>query len=640
MKNLKALLDVSIGIKLIAAVLTVVGIWLGITAWNSILLIEDQEELLMKNSSERQLLIDKEISLIASEYLRQAIMFAKLDGVPLALKLNDRKFLLNIYSPIVKALNEANPENPIRVHVHAPTAVSFLRIWNPEKHSDDLSSFRRSVVEVLKNQRCVKGLEAGRSGIAIRGIAPIKDENGEIVGSIEVMTGLENLIKNTADKFGQDAALFRIRNINITALDNKNKERDYGKFSLFFSTNQAMVRELVSEEILQQSVQKPVVEIRGHTLVIATPLSNYDGSPAGIYATFTDMTPFFQVQKQTLLKAGLIGTASFSAISLVVWFLFSSVLLKPLNLSLSALKQISAGDLTINLPVKNQDEMGKLAESINQMASHLRKLIEEMNHQARELEHASVQLKKNSNSSAFNAKNAKTQADEIALISIKNEESMSSLAAANGQITATVKEIAQSSLLTVDMISQIGNQVSVASETIMKLHHHFRSIEDVMSFIQEIAEQTNLLALNATIEAARAGEAGKGFAVVAGEVKQLARQTGEAANKIVTTIQDLKIMVDESVNSVRKVNELVEPVKEISEDVSESMHQNTQAANEISRRSQEIAASTSNSVRQIENLSGAITAVADSAKTTHQTSEQLSGLADSLNRTISKFRTH
>ncbi|GID92719.1 methyl-accepting chemotaxis protein [Amorphoplanes digitatis] len=73
------------------------------------------------------------------------------------------------------------------------------------------------------------------------------------------------------------------------------------------------------------------------------------------------------------------------------------------------------------------------------------------------------------------------------------------------------------------------------------------AIGDVIKIISSIAEQTNLLALNATIEAARAGEAGKGFAVVAGEVKDLARETAEATQRVAEQIAGIQ-------NSTRTVS--------------------------------------------------------------------------------------
>ena len=68
-----------------------------------------------------------------------------------------------------------------------------------------------------------------------------------------------------------------------------------------------------------------------------------------------------------------------------------------------------------------------------------------------------------------------------------------------------------------------------------------------------------MLALNASIEAARAGEHGKGFAVVAEEIRQLADQCSESADKIANVVNTL---IGNSNRSVFKMNEVVESIKE------------------------------------------------------------------------------
>jgi putative methionine-R-sulfoxide reductase with GAF domain len=83
------------------------------------------------------------------------------------------------------------------------------------------------------------------------------------------------------------------------------------------------------------------------------------------------------------------------------------------------------------------------------------------------------------------------------------------------------------------------------------------AIGDVIKIISSIAEQTNLLALNATIEAARAGESGKGFAVVAGEVKELARETAEATQKVSDQIAGIQTSAESVAAGIQTTSETI-----------------------------------------------------------------------------------
>ena len=71
--------------------------------------------------------------------------------------------------------------------------------------------------------------------------------------------------------------------------------------------------------------------------------------------------------------------------------------------------------------------------------------------------------------------------------------------------------------------------------------HSLDESDKIVDAITQVSIQTNMLAVNGSIEAARAGEYGKGFVVVATDIRNLAHDSAENADRIkdmVKAIQD------------------------------------------------------------------------------------------------------
>jgi GAF domain-containing protein len=102
--------------------------------------------------------------------------------------------------------------------------------------------------------------------------------------------------------------------------------------------------------------------------------------------------------------------------------------------------------------------------------------------------------------------------------------------------------------------------------------------------ISGIADQTNLLALNATIEAARAGELGKGFAVVASEVKDLARETAKATQRVSDQIAGLQSSSRSVAEGIHATSEIIGQLDGVQARMGEVLEEQAKMATAFERR--------------------------------------------------------
>ncbi|HYS63903.1 MAG TPA: methyl-accepting chemotaxis protein [Paraburkholderia sp.] len=251
---------------------------------------------------------------------------------------------------------------------------------------------------------------------------------------------------------------------------------------------------------------------------------------------------------QDLFYAICIAVAVGIAASLLGSWIGRAVLVRaivnPVDATIAQFQRIADGDLTSQIVVTSNNEMGRLSAALRKMQDSLIETV---------------------NSVRQGTESIDTGVSEIASgntdLSQRTEEQAASLeetAASIEQLTSTVKQTAdnakQASSLAQGastLAAQGGNLTEQVVGTMHGIVDDSRRIADIVGVIEGIAFQTNILALNAAVEAARAGEQGRGFAVVASEVRSLAQRSAAAAKEI-------KGLIDASTARVQAGSELVE----------------------------------------------------------------------------------
>ncbi|MBU2703846.1 methyl-accepting chemotaxis protein [Sporomusaceae bacterium BoRhaA] len=367
-------------------------------------------------------------------------------------------------------------------------------------------------------------------------------------------------------------------------------------------------------------------------------------------------------------------------LGMAIGFFAARRISRPVNELAVVARKVAAGDLTEQVKIDSQDEIGQLAAAFNTMVLQLKDLIKHVTVNAEQVAASSEELTANAEQSAQATNQVALSITDVAAGANEQMEAASeasnvveTMSAGIQQIAANANQVAAQSAnaadkaknggkeveMAVKQMSQIEDTVNSSAQVVAKLGERSKEIGQIVDTISGIAGQTNLLALNAAIEAARAGEQGKGFAVVAEEVRKLAEQSQEAAKKIAELIGDIQgdtdkavIAMNEGTQEVKTGAEVVnaagiafKEIMEVIDQVSDQVKEISAAIQQMATGSQQIVGS----VKKIDDLSkkSAGESQSVSAATEEQlasmeeiatASQTLAQLAQELQTAVTKFR--
>ncbi len=486
-------------------------------------------------SASQAALAEKSLSSIKNQALTIAAMAAAIPGVQKAYEMarngqeaEGRAFLRQKMDPIHQSVTSTLNIKYFKIHFHLPPAKSFLRIWRKAgQHDggDNLSSFRKTVLAVNKENKPVTGIEIGRGGFAIRGLVPINSPDGTHLGSVECLFDFNKIFKTARLLTTDNVAVYMLtRDLDIARKLKKKNLPQSADLVRVFSSNASATDPFIQKALLIKSLKdKTSIQLNGH-LLTGLPIKDFSGSTQGVLIFVRDAAK--QLAVITKIRSGLIIGGS-ALLLLLCFFLYisSSSIVKNLNKIIEQLKKSS----------------GSIANASSEISSSSQAVASGASEQAASLEETSASMEETTSTIKANADNAQ-QAD---------------------QLMRQAKEVTNTASASMQELLVSMTDISRASEETSKI---IKNIDDV-------AFQTNLLALNAAVEAARAGEAGAGFAVVADEVRDLALRSTEAAKNtaqlIESTIEKVKNGEKIANNSTETFNKVADSTNKVSELVNE-----------------------------------------------------------------------
>jgi methyl-accepting chemotaxis protein len=432
--------------------------------------------------------------------------------------------------------------------------------------------------------------------------APVKDR-GEVIGVLAFQLSIAaiNKIMTQRSGMGETGESYLIGPDLLMRSDSFLDPVNHTVSASFSDPDKGKVdTEAANAAIRGETGENIIIDYNGNPVLSAYTPVKVGENTWGLLAEIDEAEAFASIK---MLKLETFVIAVIAAVLITgVAFLISRSIASPVIHGVEMAKQMAKGDLTMNLDIQQQDEIGALARALNEMSRDLGSMVSDIVSGTQTLTASSGQLTTVSDQISKNTREAADRSSNVSAAAEEMSSSMNTVAAATEQATANIQMIVAAAEEMTATIREISNNTARGSETtaraVERAHEVSSKVDELGKAAEEISSKIGAIQTTTQDSVAAIGK----ILEVINEINTIVNAVAAAIEEQAATTQEISSNVGQAALGLEEVNISVNQTSSVAGEVSRDIAQVSQAAEDVNTGTGEVITSAGDLSRLADDL--------------------------------------
>lgn len=312
------------------------------------------------------------------------------------------------------------------------------------------------------------------------------------------------------------------------------------------------------------------------------------GEPSGYVAIGYSTEGIYTMIKKNAIFALFLTLAGLAASSFFLIFLFNRLVVRPIAIMDRSMKEIERGDLTKEIPLKSEDEIGYLSKAFNKVIKSIRDIVGQTLASAHKVALTSDRITESSKRLARSAQEEASAADETSASMQEMAVSISEVVKNVENLSTTVEETSATITEMAASIEQVGKNAEFMGATVEETS---TTIKQMISLIEQTANNSAMMT-------------------------EAVSETSLSVEHLLTSIEDISKNADVLKNTVGEASSVIEEMTRAVREVSHRIEGANTLGQNVFNKAEEGGKAIYNGLESLQNI----------GKTTEKTMEIIQGL--------------